>query len=138
MEKAFPIDTVSKAMRAVGDYYRQQFKVNPIPTDWPGFKSWFDQIEKKVLGDLQENLHEAIPNATREGGEFNFADQTASPRVSDFWLCDSMDGAIQYMHRLPGWTINLVLMREGKPFFAAIYEPLEQELFWRLPVKVPT
>jgi len=132
MEKTFPIDTVSKAMRAVGDYYRQQFKVNPVPTDWPGFKSRFDEIEKRVLRELQEGLRDAFPDTPWECGEFDFGEQTASPRISDFWLCDSMDGAIQYMQQLPGWTINLVLMRQGKPFFAAIYEPLERELFWAI------
>ena len=132
MDNSFPIDTVSKAMRSVGDYYRQQFKVNPVPTDWPGFKSRFDEIENRVLHELQERLEEAFPNTPWEGGEFNFDEQTASPRMSDFWICDSMDGAIQYMQQLPGWTINLVLMRDGKPYFAAIYEPLEQELFWAI------
>jgi myo-inositol-1(or 4)-monophosphatase len=130
MNNAFPVDVVSAALRKVGDYYRNEFKTRPVPADWATFKAWFEEIEGKVLHDLKLALEGSFPNTPWRGGEFDFREQAEGPEVLDYWLCDAMDGAVQYMQQLPGWTVNLVLMREGKPFFAAVYEPLAQELFW--------
>ena len=46
-----------------------------------------------------------------------------------YWICDSMDGAVQIIQHLPGWTINLVLMQGGEPVFAVIYDPYAKEIF---------
>jgi myo-inositol-1(or 4)-monophosphatase len=47
-----------------------------------------------------------------------------------YWICDAMDGAIQYLQHIPGWTINLALIRNGELYFSVIYDPLADEMFW--------
>jgi myo-inositol-1(or 4)-monophosphatase len=41
-----------------------------------------------------------------------------------------MDGAIQYLNHLPGWTVNLVLINNAKPVLSVIYDPLANEMFY--------
>jgi myo-inositol-1(or 4)-monophosphatase len=127
---AFPIASVSAALHKVGDYYRNEFKTRPVPADWDTFKLRFEEIETKILHDLKLALEGSFPDTPWCSGEFDFREQEKRPKLSDYWICDAMDGAVQYMQQLPGWTINLVLMREGTPYLAAVYEPLAQELFW--------
>jgi myo-inositol-1(or 4)-monophosphatase len=79
---------------------------------------------------LQDALAAAFPTTPwLAADEFGLSTDTPS-LPAQYWLCDAMDGAIQYVQQLPGWTINLVLMHQAEPVFAAIYDPLAQELFW--------
>jgi myo-inositol-1(or 4)-monophosphatase len=101
-----------------------------IPTQKDEFYAVFNAIENRVMGSLKQNLQSGYPGIPFANGEFDFKEQRAPLDLPEYWLCDSMDGAIQYMQHLPGWTINLVLVRNGTAHFAAIYDPLAKEMFW--------
>ncbi|PIG97520.1 hypothetical protein CS542_07055 [Pedobacter sp. IW39] len=45
-------------------------------------------------------------------------------------VSDAMDGTIQYLQHIPGWTINLVLIRNGNCIFGDLRDPLSNEMFW--------
>lgn len=40
-----------------------------------------------------------------------------------YWLCDPLDGAIQYLAGLPLWSINLTLMQGAEPQLAIVHDP---------------
>lgn len=45
------------------------------------------------------------------------------PAVSGpYWLCDPLDGAIQYLAGLPMWTSTLTLMQGAEPQLALVYD----------------
>ncbi|WP_324677440.1 inositol monophosphatase family protein [Hymenobacter sp. GOD-10R] len=121
---------IHAAIRAAGDLFLPNFRRLPVPQTMPDLQARLADIEARCLAALQGALAEAFPNTPwLAADEFALsADATALP--AEYWLCDAMDGAIQYVQQLPGWTINLVLMRQAEPIFAAIYDPLAQELFW--------
>lgn len=39
-----------------------------------------------------------------------------------YWLCDPLDGAIQYLAGLPLWSINLTLMQGAEPQLAIVHD----------------
>ena len=39
-----------------------------------------------------------------------------------YWLCDPLDGAIQYLAGLPMWTTNLTLMQGPEPLLALVHD----------------
>ena len=39
-----------------------------------------------------------------------------------YWLCDPLDGAIQYLAGLPMWTSNLTLMQGAEPLLALVHD----------------
>ncbi len=39
-----------------------------------------------------------------------------------YWLCDPLDGAIQYLAGLPMWTCNLTLMQGAEPLLALVHD----------------
>ena len=123
------ITTIQAAVRAAGDQFLPNFRRLPVPQTMAELQDRLADIEARCMATLQDALTVAFPTLPwLAADEFGLSAEAALP--AQYWLCDAMDGAIQYAQQLPGWTINLVLMHQAEPVFAAIYDPLAQELFW--------
>lgn len=49
--------------------------------------------------------------------------------TGDTWIYDPIDGAYHYLQGLPLWSSSLVLMRDGRPVLAVVYDPTTGETF---------
>jgi myo-inositol-1(or 4)-monophosphatase len=124
------IATIHAAVRAAGDQFLPDFRRQPVPQTMTELQARLDDIEARCMAALQGPLAATFSNIPwLAADEFGLSAE-ATDLPAEYWLCDAMDGAIQYVQQLPGWTINLVLMRQSEPVFAAIYDPLAHELFW--------
>jgi myo-inositol-1(or 4)-monophosphatase len=124
------ITVIHAAVRAAGDQFLPAFRRLPVPQTMTELQDRLADIEARCLTVLQDALAAAFPTTPWLAAD-EFGLSTDAPSLpAQYWLCDAMDGAIQYVQQLPGWTINLVLMHQAEPVFAAIYDPLAQELFW--------
>lgn len=56
----------------------------------------------------------------------------AHARAGEYWICDAIDGGMQFVRAMPNWCMSLTLMREGVPVFAAIYDAMHDEMFHAL------
>ncbi len=130
MLSASEIAAIHAAVRAAGDQFLPDFRRQPVPQTMPELQARLTDIEARCMAALQGTLAAAFPATPwLAADEFGLSAE-ATDLPAEYWLCDAMDGAIQYVQQLPGWTINLVLMHQGAPVFATIYDPLAQELFW--------
>jgi len=121
---------IHAAVRVAGDQFLPGFRRLPVPQAMAELQARLTDIEARCMAALQGALAAAFPTTPwLAADEFTLSTKAAT-LPAEYWLCDAMDGAIQYVQQLPGWTINLVLLRQGEPVFAAIYDPLAQELFW--------
>jgi myo-inositol-1(or 4)-monophosphatase len=118
------------AVRAAGDQFLLDFRRLSVPQTMTELQVRLADIEARCLAALQGPLLATFPTIPWLAADEFALSAEATTLPAEYWLCDAMDGAIQYVQQLPGWTINLVLMRQGEPVFAAIYDPLTQELFW--------
>jgi myo-inositol-1(or 4)-monophosphatase len=124
------LNIIHAAVRAAGDQFLPDFRRLPVPQTMDDLQARLTDIESRCMAALQGPLAAAFPTTPwLAADEFALSAETAA-LPAEYWLCDAMDGAIQYVQQLPGWTINLVLLRQGEPIFAAIYDPLAQELYW--------
>lgn len=131
MQNNSNVPVVLAAVRAAGDLFRREYKQAPIAQDYADLLHHLRDIDRRCLASLQASLAAAFPQTPwHVGDEFDSDGQKRPLDLPEYWLCDAMDGAIQYLQHLPGWTINLVLIRHGRPQLSVIYAPLEQELFW--------
>lgn len=131
MQTETNISVVLNAVRQIGDVFLQDYKKTLIPTDMATLTAQLDQIDQRCLSALRAAITPTFPNTPwLIGDEFDSAGQKQPLDKPQYWICDAMDGAIQYLQHLPGWTINLVLIRQGQPQLAVIYAPLDGELFW--------
>lgn len=118
-------------VKIIGDTFLKSFRKSVIPNDELGFKTQFNAIDKQCLSYLKTNISVRYPEIPwGEDDELAIQTQNEALNMPAYWICDAMDGAVQYMQHLPGWTINLVLVRKGQPYIAVIYDPLHQELYW--------
>jgi len=122
--------TIHPAVRAAGDQFLPAFRHLPVPQTMTELQGRLADIETRCLAALEGPLTTAFPDTPWLAADAFGLSTAGADLLATYWLCDAMDGAIQYVQHLPGWTINLVLMHQGEPVFAAIYDPLAQELFW--------
>lgn len=131
MQNEINIPIILDAVRKVGDVFLKDYKQNSIPQTMDELLQQLEDIDTLCLSSLKQDLSQEFPNTDwLIGDEFDTDLQRKPAAKDEYWLCDAMDGAIQYLQHIPGWTINLVLVRNGKPFFSVIYDPLANEMFW--------
>jgi myo-inositol-1(or 4)-monophosphatase len=131
MQNEINIPIILDAVRKIGDAFLKNYKQNSIPQSMDDLLRQLEDIDTLCLTSLKEDLSLEFPDTPWHiGNEFDTDSQRNPATQNEYWLCDAMDGAIQYLQHIPGWTINLVLMRGGKPFFSVIYDPLSNEIFW--------
>ena len=131
MKNAVDYQGIIDQVREVGTGFRLDFKKKAIPQTIDDFMADLTSIEDHSLRALQQRIDPITPGiAWVDDNEFDGDSQRTPATLAPYWLCDTMDGAVQYIQHLAGWTINLVLIQEGRPHFAVVYDPLQDELFW--------
>ena len=130
MQQEIDVPLVLDAVKQIGNHFLKDFKRSPIPQNRESFLEKLSEIDAHCLSFLKNQLNTEFPDTPWAGDEFDYEQQKQPLPLPQYWYCDSMDGAIQYLQHLPGWTINLTLIREGRTHLAAIYDPLAQEMFW--------
>jgi myo-inositol-1(or 4)-monophosphatase len=108
------VPVVLKAIQQAGGSFLKYFRRTAIPQDKESFWIQLNEIEAQCLTLLKNSLATDYPDTPWRGDEFDYSAQQQPLDLPEYWLCDSMDGAIQYMQHIPGWTINLVLIRNGR------------------------
>ncbi|OXA93767.1 inositol monophosphatase family protein [Flavobacterium hercynium] len=131
MQNEINIPFVLDAVRKVGDVFLKDYKQNVIPQTMDMLLKQLEDIDTLCMTSLKEDLALQFPHIPWYiGDEFDTNSQRKAAELEEYWLCDAMDGAIQYLQHIAGWTVNLALIRNGKPFFSVIYDPLANEMFW--------
>lgn len=131
MNELTNITAILDSVRQAGDLFLKEYKQNTIPTNKEQFFIALESIEERCLALLKEGLNPAFPDTPWNTiDEFDNNGQKQPLPIAEYWICDAMDGAIQYLQHIPGWTINLALIRNGELHFSVIYDPLSNEMFW--------
>lgn len=120
-----------EAVKSVGRHFLGEFRKAPVPQTPKEFMKALTDIEEFCLSMLQKEIDAAFGNIPwASDDEFDYVSQQSPAAYESYWLCDTMDGAIQYLQQIAGWTINLVLIENGEPTFSIIYDPLADECFY--------
>lgn len=131
MQNEINIPLILDAVRKVGNVFLKDYKQNTIPQNMEDLLKQLEEIDTLCLTSLKKDLALPFPHIPWHiGDEFDTNSQRNPEEEEQYWLCDAMDGAIQYLQHIAGWTVNLALIRNGKPFFSVIFDPLANEMFW--------
>ncbi|MBD8082842.1 inositol monophosphatase family protein [Chryseobacterium caseinilyticum] len=131
MQNEINIPIVLDAVKKIGDIFLRDYKQDSIPQSMEELIKQLEKIDDLCLTSMKQDLSPEFPNIPwLLGDEFDTDSQRDPSSKEEYWLCDAMDGAIQYLQHIPGWTINLTLISNGKPVFSVIYDPLSNEMFW--------
>ncbi len=131
MQPEINVRIILDAVKKVGNGFLKDYKKNAIPQSMEELLKRLHDIDETCMSALKADLSAGFPNTTWHiGDEFDTEAQKNPAGQNEYWLCDAMDGAVQYLQHISGWTINLALIRNGKPHFSVIYDPLANEMFW--------
>jgi len=131
MQQQLNIPLLTQSVKEVGQLFLAGFRSAPVPQTMDEFMEALINIESRCFDALHQRIDMDYPDIPWvDDDEFTADTQRQPANYEQYWLCDTMDGAIQYLQQIPGWTINLVLIRHGQPGFSVIYDPLTDELFW--------
>src|SRR5258706_2332884 len=75
---------------------------------------------------IRQGLSKAFPDhaiLTEESG------LQGSPRAEYMWVVDPVDGTKAYASGVPGYSVMIGLLKEGKPFAGVVVDPLEGHIF---------
>lgn len=130
MKEQLAIGIILDSVKRAGDMFLTDFRQNKIPSGKEQLSAQLDDVDSRCKTFLEASLRTDFPEIPFYlGDEFDSQGQIRPMALPAYWLCDAMDGAIQYLQHMPGWTINLVLVQNGKVTMAVIYDPLSGELF---------
>lgn len=114
-----------EAGREVVDYYRSGASVEHKADSSPVTEA--DRVsERIILAGLRAAFPE-IPCVAEEESAAGLAPRLVAG--SEFILVDPLDGTREFVSRNPDFTVNIALVRAGKPVIGVVYAPCAGRLF---------
>jgi len=104
--------------------------------DWQGRISPREKAPKDLVSEADlasqtaifEIIHDAFPDHDLLGEEDDTANSAA--RSSEFrWIVDPLDGTVNYVHRLPAYSVSVALEHQGQVQAGVVFDPIANECF---------
>ncbi|SDT77334.1 myo-inositol-1(or 4)-monophosphatase [Streptomyces sp. TLI_053] len=111
---------VEAAVREVGARLAGQRPADPCPeSGLAGAMARFAAFDDPAAAELRARLAALRPQAGLPADEFD----GAVPTGGEWWLCDAMDGAVQFLLGLPHWAVTATLVRDGAAVLSVVHAP---------------
>ena len=120
VELAAAIDLVQSAGRLVAARYEDSG-----PVAYKGARDIVTEVDHAAEALIRAGIAERFPTDAFYGEESG-RDATVAARV---WVCDPVDGTINYANGLPFFCVSLALVADGRPVVGAVHDPLRRETF---------
>ncbi|MBT3276303.1 MAG: 3'(2'),5'-bisphosphate nucleotidase CysQ [Spirochaetales bacterium] len=106
-------------------YNSDDFDVSLKDDDSPLTRA--DLLAQKTITTIVENAFPDIPFLGEEGGKTPFSERSA---WETFWLVDPLDGTKEFVKRNGEFTVNIALVRDGRPALGILYVPVKDMLYY--------
>ncbi|HYE59881.1 MAG TPA: inositol monophosphatase [Candidatus Kapabacteria bacterium] len=105
------------------EYYLRgvQFSTKSHPVDL------LTETDTAVSEFLVNAIHRAYPEHHIKSEEMK---DDINPGAAYEWLIDPIDGTRSFAHGLPYWGVIIAVVKDGEPYMAAVYFPMEDDLFF--------
>jgi len=120
------VESLAHAVREAGALALQKFG-SPIRNWTKGSNSPVCEADIEVDHLLRDRLMRAAPGYGWLSEES--ADDPARLEASRVWIVDPIDGTRGFIAGRPDWAISAALVEEGRPFAAALFAPVTDQLF---------
>lgn len=116
-------------VRNVGGQLKSRYDVLEPIADNDAMMAAFQELDTGASGQLRQALAARYPDIAWLDGELAGADIWRTAGSGRFWVCDALDGAVQFLRHIPHWCVSLTLIEGGAAKATVIYDPLHEELF---------
>jgi myo-inositol-1(or 4)-monophosphatase len=119
-ELTVAIELVERAGRLVAARFEDSG-----PVAYKGAHDIVTEVDHAAEALLRSGLAERFPTDAFYGEESG-RDATVAARV---WVCDPVDGTINYANGIPFFCVSLSLVADGRPVVGVVHDPLRLETF---------
>jgi len=109
--------------REAGEVMRRYFLVTE--TEWKEDKTPLTIADTSINSLVIQKVQEAYPDHSVLGEEESMLQEGVYT-----WVCDPVDGTMQYAHGLPVSCFSLALCENGTPVVGVVYDPFMDRLFY--------
>ncbi len=111
-------------------------KGGEVLLDWQGRINPREKAPKDLVSEadfasqraIHEIIHAAFPDHDFLGEEGDPSEK--AQRKSEFcWIVDPLDGTVNYVHRLPAFSVSVALEHRGELQVGVVYDPIADECF---------
>jgi 3'(2'), 5'-bisphosphate nucleotidase len=117
------VDAAIQAGRAILNVYETDFVVEHKADDSP--LTLADRRSHQIL--VAHLKPAALPILSEEGHDLPYGERRA---WQTFWLLDPLDGTKEFVKRNGEFTVNIALIRDGRPVMGVIYVPVQDVLYF--------
>ena len=122
------IEPVTEIARKAGDaileVYATDFSVQSKDDDSPLTQA--DMAAHRVIMAGLEELTHTVPILSEESGMPDFAERSS---WDDYWLVDPLDGTKEFIKRNGEFTVNIALIRGGRPVLGVVHVPVQGKTY---------
>ena len=87
------------------------------------FVTWVDEKSESIIARiLKKNFPSYLIMAEEGGSEGDDSDY--------LWVVDPLDGTTNFIQGIPHFAISIALLKDKKPIFGLIYQPIIKEIFY--------
>ncbi|PYF77001.1 inositol monophosphatase family protein [Pedobacter nutrimenti] len=109
---------------------KKDFRIKTHSKDLESQFKRFNTINDRAKSILEKALTDYFTDTLWSDHEFDEEKQHHPDFKKDYWICDSIDGAIHFLQGICPWCMTITLMRMSEPLFTMVYEPAAQEFFY--------
>lgn len=118
------IDIARKAGDAIMEIYQKDFAV-------------YDKSDSSPLTEADLAAHKLIVAGLESTSDFPILSEESADIPWDerktwdtYWLVDPLDGTKEFIKKNGEFTVNIALIKDGKPVFGVVYAPALERTYW--------
>ncbi|MCP1359268.1 inositol monophosphatase family protein [Aneurinibacillus migulanus] len=123
------VDFCKKLLKTVGTGLNEKCKREERSSSVTDLFNQFELSNDWATNQIKVAMAEKYPNIHWSGSEFETQNQQKVEFQGEYWICDAIDGAVQFLQGIYSYTISLCLVRDGQPVLSFVYDPSHDELF---------
>ena len=119
------IEIAKEAGKRILEYYEDEIEVTSKSDESPLTKA--DLAAHFIIKESIEKLELGIPIISEESGVPSFEQRKD---WKEFWIVDPLDGTKEFIKKNGEFTVNIALIRNGKPILGVVYAPAMDLLYY--------
>ncbi|WP_028783978.1 3'(2'),5'-bisphosphate nucleotidase CysQ [Thalassobacillus devorans] len=118
------IEASLEAGKEIMKIYNTDFEVEYKEDESP--LTLADQRSHEIIKEVLQTNYPDIPILSEEGKHLPYEERK---QWKEFWLVDPIDGTKEFIKKNGEFTVNIALIRDGKPVMGVVYAPALDELY---------
>jgi len=125
------LDRVAAICRAAGAVIVPYFEADDLAVadKDDARRSQVTEADTKAEALILPALRELTPNIPIVAEEAVAAGDAPDVSGGEFWLVDPLDGTKEFIRKIPEFTVNIGLIRDGKPVLGVVFSPAGNHLY---------